>query len=99
MNLCELGSCTNTGSFRVNVKWYCWKCHQKICVPDAEIKMEFVECATCRAKTGSPVLCPSCLANRTVISSLQEKVQQLTPAKTIKRVTIEYSDGSSEVKP
>jgi hypothetical protein len=34
---------------------------------------EFIECDTCRAKTGSPVLCGGCLGNRKTISDLQEK--------------------------
>lgn len=32
--------------------------------------LEFKECSTCAAKTGSPHLCPSCLNNREAISEL-----------------------------
>lgn len=31
---------------------------------------QFMECAECRAKPGSPTLCPACLHNRRVISDL-----------------------------
>lgn len=32
---------------------------------------EFVECATCAAKPGSPLLCASCIANRTIVNKLR----------------------------
>ncbi len=35
---------------------------------------EFVECAACRAKTGSPILCESCQTNRAAISTLNERL-------------------------
>ena len=38
----------------------------------AEFKLEFIECPTCAAKSGTPALCPSCLHNREVISRLQK---------------------------
>ncbi len=34
---------------------------------------DFMECETCAAKLGSPTLCAGCLANRVLISSLQEE--------------------------
>jgi hypothetical protein len=36
-------------------------------------KIEFVECDTCRAKPGSPILCGGCLKNRETISKLSNK--------------------------
>ena len=33
-----------------------------------EVLLEFVECDTCRAKSGTPVLCNGCLSNRFVIN-------------------------------
>ncbi len=33
-------------------------------------KQGFVECETCAAKTGTPLLCPACLHNRLVIHGL-----------------------------
>jgi len=35
---------------------------------------EFVECDTCRAKHGSPLLCVGCLTNRTTIRDLKERL-------------------------
>ena len=32
---------------------------------------DFVECATCAAKCGSPTLCDSCIANRLLIGNLK----------------------------
>ena len=37
--------------------------------------LEFMECDTCRAKPGSPVLCVGCLHNRVAIGRLQELCQ------------------------
>jgi len=37
--------------------------------------MQFVECATCAAKPGSPPLCGSCYHNRTVIDRLDSIVE------------------------
>ncbi len=36
------------------------------------INFEFMECETCRAKPGTPLLCSGCLHNRTVIATLRE---------------------------
>jgi len=36
---------------------------------------EFKECDTCAAKPGSPVLCATCLHNRSVISKLEERLR------------------------
>jgi hypothetical protein len=33
--------------------------------------MSFMECDTCRAKSGSPALCSGCLANRKTITELE----------------------------
>lgn len=38
---------------------------------------DFVECAACAAKPGSPVLCTSCLTNRATISRLRERIAKL----------------------
>lgn len=35
---------------------------------------EFMECDTCRAKPGSPQLCRGCLNNRSLIESLESKL-------------------------
>lgn len=40
-------------------------------------KMEFMECAVCVAKTGSPTLCASCLHNRAVIEKLNSRLEQV----------------------
>ena len=40
-------------------------------------KPEFQECAFCARKAGSPTLCPSCLNNRSIISSQQALIVQL----------------------
>ena len=39
---------------------------------------EFKECASCRAKPGSPTLCESCLHNRTTINVLNDLVENQT---------------------
>ena len=41
------------------------------------VSLEFMECAVCAAKPGSPTLCASCLHNRTVISALNETIDKL----------------------
>lgn len=43
----------------------------------APIDVEFVECDTCRAKTGSPILCNGCLKNRQIISNLVGYINKL----------------------
>jgi hypothetical protein len=46
-------------------------------VTDSELVAEdFRECAACKAKPGSPSLCPSCLQNRALISRLQGVVRR-----------------------
>jgi len=35
---------------------------------------EFIECDTCRAKSGSPALCEGCYQNRKTIYGLQRKI-------------------------
>jgi hypothetical protein len=37
----------------------------------------FWECASCRSKSGSPELCPSCLHNRLLIERLWKRVEEL----------------------
>lgn len=34
---------------------------------------QFVECSLCKAKSGTPLLCESCLQNRTTIEELRQK--------------------------
>ena len=34
----------------------------------------FVECAVCRAKPGSPTLCDGCLYNRATINALKQRI-------------------------
>jgi hypothetical protein len=41
---------------------------------------EFMECATCRAKPGSPMLCESCLHNRTTINWLRGELGRVDDA-------------------
>lgn len=41
---------------------------------------EFVECEACKAKSETPLLCPSCIANRTAISELTARVDELEVA-------------------
>lgn len=36
-------------------------------------ELKFMECSTCAAKPGSPILCQGCLNNRTVIDRLLEE--------------------------
>lgn len=38
--------------------------------------MEFVECQVCAKKTGSSLLCNSCLSNRATIASLEERIEK-----------------------
>ncbi len=49
--------------------------------------LEFVECDTCRAKPGSPVLCGGCLRNRFVISALKERIK---PNQEVKKFRERY---------
>lgn len=44
---------------------------------DAEMDQQhaFRECSACRSKAGTPLLCESCLHNRTAIESLQSKLE------------------------
>ncbi len=41
------------------------------------MSQDFMECKTCKAKPGTPVLCPSCLANRSTIERLRAVVDKL----------------------
>lgn len=43
--------------------------------PVKEEEQDFVECQTCAKQPGSPVLCPSCLQNRKLISDLQRQLR------------------------
>jgi hypothetical protein len=57
--------------------WKRWDAEQKRIIAEhlkkeAVKKSGFVECDTCRAKSGSPVLCSGCLSNRQLISQLKD---------------------------
>ena len=55
--------------------------------------LEFIECIVCASKPGSPVLCPSCLSNRQVISRLK---QQLIKAEKFRRTIIAIVEATEE---
>jgi hypothetical protein len=58
---------------------------------------DFVECDTCRAKTGTPQLCNGCLANRDTISNLQawqEKAFDAHPNIDLDIETLEKVDAN-----
>ena len=55
--------------------------------------MRFVECDTCRGKSGSPVLCEGCLANRTTIENLWSSLQRTS--NTVESYVI-VTDGLKE---
>ena len=38
--------------------------------------MEFKECDSCSKKSGSPILCKSCINNRDYISHLEDKLNK-----------------------
>lgn len=40
------------------------------------VDLDFMECDSCRAKPGSPLLCKGCLHNRNVISKLIKLIDQ-----------------------
>ncbi len=40
----------------------------------------FLECDTCRAKLGSPLLCPGCISNRASIQALEAERDRLREA-------------------
>ncbi len=44
----------------------------------AVITLEFRECSLCSAKSGTPILCESCLINRISIDSLKEMLRKAT---------------------
>lgn len=46
-------------------------------IADRQEPDEFMECDTCRAKTGSPPLCSGCLHNRALIGRLAERNRRL----------------------
>ena len=48
-----------------------------------QVSEEFTECETCRAKPGSPILCASCLHNRTLISRLQWELKKKIPLSSL----------------
>ena len=52
---------------------------------------EFMECAACAAKPGSPNLCPSCLNNRWLIGKL-EVLLALPAGKANRRVLLRWSN-------
>ncbi len=41
------------------------------------VSLEFMECAACAAKSGSPNLCVSCVHNRTVIAAQRDTLNEL----------------------
>ena len=43
-----------------------------------KVDIEFMECDTCRAKAGSPIICKGCLFNRDVIQRLGEELTKLS---------------------
>ena len=49
---------------------------------------EFMECAACASKGGTPVLCQSCLHNRARIGELQERIDELLDVRTTLRVRL-----------
>ena len=56
---------------------------------------EFMECTECSAKPGSPILCTSCLNNRSAISSALRSNQLLIKDRMIELVTILAPDDFS----
>lgn len=60
---------------------------------------EFKECAICAAKSGSPVLCESCVANRGVDYKYQKLVDALTVLrkKWLLQADSAYNRASSSV--
>ena len=61
----------------------------------------FMECDTCRAKSGSPILCSGCLHNREIIERLHEfylNVANLTVSHDVENgKACVYSDKLSKV--
>lgn len=53
---------------------------KKIMIPE----YEFIECKECSSKTGSPVLCNSCLHNRSVIANLGAELKKLQDLFTLR---------------
>lgn len=42
----------------------------------------FQDCSNCASKTGAAVLCSGCFANKTLISSLQDRLKELLAEET-----------------
>lgn len=42
-------------------------------------RTDFMECAACRAKPGTPFLCEACLHNRWLISTLRAEIERMRP--------------------
>jgi hypothetical protein len=40
---------------------------------------DFMECATCRAKPGAPLLCQACLHNRRLVGELRTEIERMRP--------------------
>ena len=60
------------------------------------MRAEFQECAACAAKPGSPDLCPSCLANRAAINTLNDVLVATEPPKYMRfaeLVKLPYAPG------
>lgn len=50
-------------------------------IPDGWAKdNEFMECESCRKKSGTPILCQACVHNRALIAHLQERVSEFKDA-------------------
>lgn len=47
-----------------------------------QIESAFIECDTCRAKPGTPILCVGCLANRATIAKLLTVIEETREALT-----------------
>jgi hypothetical protein len=59
------------------IDWKKWNADHKSIIgehlkKEAAQKSGFVECDSCRAKSGSPDLCSGCLSNRHLISQLKD---------------------------
>lgn len=58
---------------------------------------EFVECATCAKKPGSPRLCPACTHNRAVIAELRHALSELPKAHDLLEPALNYYELKSRM--
>lgn len=56
--------------------------------------LKFQECESCAVKPGSPVLCKSCINNRTLIEILYSKIQGDETKDMIESFTVKMKSGS-----